>query len=127
MKWLDNLLQKFNRPVARPPWMHPNLLPHQQDIVAMAMDAEALRFDWQPDTGKTFSTMQLLARLDRCPPGWREYAGRVVQKKSGKPFKSGSKTNTVKGIVEHPIVIGPAFTFEEDDSAVAVWQVELAA
>lgn len=34
------------------------------------------------------------------------------------PFKSGLKINTVKGIVNHPILNIPAFTFEEDDSYV---------
>lgn len=35
-----------------------------------------------------------------------------------KPFKSGLKANTVKGIVNHPILNIPAFTFIEDDSYV---------
>lgn len=35
-----------------------------------------------------------------------------------KPFKSGLKTNTIKGIVPHPILGIPAYTFEEDDSYV---------
>jgi predicted TIM-barrel fold metal-dependent hydrolase len=34
-------------------------------------------------------------------------------------FKSGSKVNTVKGIIEHPILKVPAYTFEEDDTYVA--------
>ncbi len=33
-----------------------------------------------------------------------------------KPFKSGKKINTVKGIVTHPILSVPAYTFIEDDS-----------
>ena len=38
-----------------------------------------------------------------------------------KPFKSGFKTNTIKGVIEHPILVGQfAYTFEEDDSFVEV-------
>ena len=45
--------------------------------------------------------------------------GRKVYKEgSGKPFKSGFKINTVKGVVNHPILNIPAYTFEEDDSYV---------
>ena len=35
-----------------------------------------------------------------------------------KPFKSGFKVNTIKGIIEHPILQIPAYTFEEDESYV---------
>jgi len=35
-----------------------------------------------------------------------------------KPFKSGFKTNTIKGVIEHPHLGIPAYTFEEDDSYV---------
>lgn len=48
--------------------------------------------------------------------------GKLVVKRSSssgsqpKPFKSGSKVNTVKGIINHPIVNAPAYTFEEDDT-----------
>ena len=38
--------------------------------------------------------------------------------KSGKPFKSGRKINTVRGIALHPKKKTPAFIFEEDDSVV---------
>ena len=45
--------------------------------------------------------------------------GTKVVKKSGKPFKSGLKQATVKGVVEHPHLIGiDAYIFEEDDSYV---------
>ena len=45
--------------------------------------------------------------------------GKKVQKVSPKKFKSGSKINTVKGVVMHPILKNlKAFTFEEDDSIV---------
>ena len=42
-------------------------------------------------------------------------SGKTIQPK---PFKSGFQINTVKGIVEHPILKIPAYTFEEDDSYV---------
>lgn len=35
-----------------------------------------------------------------------------------KPFKSGKKTNTINGVIIHPILNIPAYTFEEDDSYV---------
>jgi len=51
--------------------------------------------------------------------------GCKVRKTSGKnhqnepkPFKSGLKINTVKGIITHPQLGIPAFTFYEDDSYV---------
>lgn len=55
-----------------------------------------------------------------------ENIGKKVKKKSinnddsyqPKPFKSGLKVNTVKGIIEHPILFIPAYIFEEDESYV---------
>ena len=42
-----------------------------------------------------------------------------AMKKGGvKKFKSGLKFNTVTGVINHPILNVPAFTFEEDDSYV---------
>jgi len=35
-----------------------------------------------------------------------------------KPFKSGNKINTIKGVINHPILDIPAYIFEEDDSYV---------
>lgn len=35
-----------------------------------------------------------------------------------KPFKSGFKVNTVKDVIEHPILHIPSYIFEEDDSYV---------
>lgn len=35
-----------------------------------------------------------------------------------KPFKSGRKINTIKDVVEHPVLKIPAYTFEEDESCV---------
>ena len=55
--------------------------------------------------------------------------GKRVCKSSGKPFKSGSKTNTVKSVVvgglnpNHPDI--ECFTFEEDDSIVESWRCEI--
>lgn len=44
-----------------------------------------------------------------------------VEKKSGKPFKSGNKINTVKETIQHPILKDEmAYTFYEDDSYVSV-------
>lgn len=43
--------------------------------------------------------------------------GEKVQKKR-KPFKSGNKINTVKGLIFHPQLNLPAYVFEEDDSYV---------
>ena len=47
-----------------------------------------------------------------------ELIGKQVTKISPKPFKSGSKVNTVRGVIDHPVLHIPAFTFEEDDSHV---------
>jgi hypothetical protein len=41
-----------------------------------------------------------------------------VSKKSNKPFKSGSKINTVRGTVINPYTNKPAFVFFEDNSIV---------
>lgn len=43
---------------------------------------------------------------------------KVFKEKSGKPFKSGQKINTVRGIINHPQINTPAFIFEDDDSYV---------
>ena len=45
------------------------------------------------------------------------WVGQKVSK-DRKPFKSGFKINTVKGITNHPILNIPAFIFIEDDSIV---------
>lgn len=52
----------------------------------------------------------------------RSLVGRVVEKFSGKPFKSGLKTATVRDVVSHQQKPGGglAFAFVEDDSVVAV-------
>lgn len=55
---------------------------------------------------------------------WSKMIGKTVSKRRAsagrepKPFKSGFKVNTVKGLIFHPQLNVPAFTFEEDDSYV---------
>ena len=48
----------------------------------------------------------------------KKRANRSGQPRQPKPFKSGLHVNTVKAIVEHPILKIPAYTFEEDESYV---------
>lgn len=40
--------------------------------------------------------------------------------KPPKPFLSGLRVNTIKGVINHPILNVPAYTFNEDDSFVEV-------
>jgi hypothetical protein len=50
--------------------------------------------------------------------------GTVVEKYSGKPFKSGKKTATIKEIVKNPYnPTDTAYSFEEDDSIVSAVMV----
>jgi len=44
--------------------------------------------------------------------------GKQVYKRSNKPFKSGSKINTVKAVMINPNTFKPAYAFEEDNSIV---------
>lgn len=44
--------------------------------------------------------------------------GQPCAKYSGNPFKSGNKVNTISGVIYHPKVNIPAYTFEEDESYV---------
>ena len=51
--------------------------------------------------------------------------GKCVRKTSGvnntlepKPFKSGLKFNTIKDVINHPVLNIPAYTFSEDDTYV---------
>ncbi len=61
---------------------------------------------------------------DRFPYSiYKSWIGKRVSKekygRQPKPFKSGFKINTVKSVIEHPILSGkPAFTFNEDESFV---------
>ncbi len=50
--------------------------------------------------------------------------GEKVKKTSGRPFKSGFKMNTVNGVINHPKLNIPCFTFEEDNSYVEVRRCE---
>ena len=44
---------------------------------------------------------------------------KVVRKKSNKPFKSGQKHNTVRGVIPHPMLPGKyAYLFYDDCSYV---------
>ncbi len=43
---------------------------------------------------------------------------KVQKLKSGKPFKSTFLINTVKGVINHPQLNIPAYTFYEDESYV---------
>ena len=54
------------------------------------------------------------------------FIGRKVKKKTGKPFKSTFKVNTVKDLVINPYTQKIAFTFMEDDSNVECFRCELA-
>ena len=63
---------------------------------------------------------------------YEENIGKRVEKsgfkKEGKrvrPFKSGFKINTVKGVINHPILNIPAYIFEEDDSYVRCEQCKI--
>lgn len=54
---------------------------------------------------------------------YEDNIGRKVRKTSRtgcnpKPFKSGLRFNTVKGVVNHPVLSIPAYTFVEDDTIV---------
>ena len=46
----------------------------------------------------------------------------LVQKRSGKPFKSGSKVNTVVGLALNENINKLAFIFAQDDSIVECWR-----
>lgn len=50
---------------------------------------------------------------------WPTWIGqKVYKRRSGKPFKSGNKENTVKSFTINPNTMKFAFTFEEDESIV---------
>lgn len=56
---------------------------------------------------------------------YKNWIGKTVSKPSRKPFKSGLKINTVKDVVDHPILHVPSFTFFEDKSIVECRQCQL--
>jgi len=50
---------------------------------------------------------------------------RVHKRRSGKPFKSGNKINTVKAAdLIHPVTGNLCFEFEEDESYVVAYKCE---
>lgn len=49
---------------------------------------------------------------------YQDNIGKQVRKTSSKPFKSHEQINTVKGVIEHPILKVPAYIFQEDESFV---------
>lgn len=56
--------------------------------------------------------------MNKTIEDYQGWIGKKVTKTSPKPFKSGRKVNTVKGVVEHNLMKVPAFTFQEDESVV---------
>lgn len=48
------------------------------------------------------------------------------RKSNKKKFKSGKYCNTVKGVIDHPVLGIPAFVFEEDESYVECRRCEIA-
>lgn len=51
---------------------------------------------------------------------------RTDSKFEPKPFKSGFKVNTVKGVVQHDHTPHLAFVFNEDESQVECWRCSIA-
>lgn len=56
---------------------------------------------------------------------YEDYVGKQCKKKSPKPFKSGDKINTIKGIINHPHLNVPAYVFYEDDSCVECRRIQI--
>lgn len=56
---------------------------------------------------------------------YEENIDKRVQKVSKRPFKSTFYFNTVKGIIDHPILNIPAYTFIEDESYVECRRCEI--
>lgn len=51
--------------------------------------------------------------------------GKRVKKSSNRPFKSTFWMNTVKGVINHPTLNIPAYTFFEDESYVECRRCEV--
>jgi len=49
---------------------------------------------------------------------WVSKCSITRKKTNNKKFKSGLVVNTIKGVITHPILNIPAYTFEEDESYV---------
>jgi len=60
----------------------------------------------------------MASRTQKSEETYRSWIGRQVYKRSRKPFKSGEKRNTVRGVVPHPQLDKLCFLFEEDDTYV---------
>lgn len=71
--------------------------------------------------GLAIPVMLVKGRIDMT----EDTIGLRCYKKSGKPFLSKLKINTIKGIIDHPIIHRPAYIFEEDDSYVSCEQCEV--
>jgi hypothetical protein len=56
---------------------------------------------------------------------YEENIGRRIQKVSKRPFKSTFYFNTVKDVINHPILNIPAYTFIEDESYVECRRCEV--
>ena len=67
---------------------------------------------------KYFWAVTVKAMKKKRMKEYEKWIGMEVEKHSPKPFKSGQKINTVKSIINHPILNIPAFTFFEDESYV---------
>ena len=76
--------------------------------------------------GAIITRVDCLGNKNNCNKFDEKKIMSIVVKKSGKPFKSGKKTATVKGIIDHPHKPGggPAYTFYDDDSCVAIEMVK---
>jgi len=61
--------------------------------------------------GKSIADYELNIGKRVCKATQRKYG-------NGKPFRSGNKVNTIKGVIMHPIMHIPSYTFVEDDSYV---------
>lgn len=59
--------------------------------------------EYRKNIGKRVSKKQINPKGNPCTP---------------RPFKSGFRNNTIKDVINHPILNIPAYTFVEDDSYV---------
>lgn len=99
------------------------------------IDGKQVQMDFAPLEMTLAKHYINIADLPRGPTSLRHseymlWIGARVQKKrrkgkQPKPFKSGSKINTVRGLILHPILGVEAFTFHQDESYVACHSCEL--
>jgi hypothetical protein len=76
------------------------------------MDAEMTISDYEIYIGKKCKKKSISAKVGSNPY-------------QSKPFKSGGKINTIKGVVMHPHLNKPAYTFHEDSSYVECRRIEI--